>query len=216
MTGSVPIFLPLVLNIKRRKFQVLFKTYFQKRLLHLVAVMIFTLIAGGHTISQAREVTIEEALSDDVVFLKVVDVKKGDTLSIRESTSYKSRKIGKIPANESCVAYLSEKKDVGSQKWVKITYKGVQGWVNLRYLKRNWDSPCGKYYQITNVPRNDVLNMRQSPTSSQKVGKISYDYEGCLTGLDKKQKWVLLDYEGTKGWVFSNYLKPISVDDCDI
>jgi len=189
---------------------VLLSTHFQKPLIYL-AVMTVTLFSGWHAISQAEEASLEETLADNVVFFKV----KGDTL-IHESTTQESRKLGKIPAEQSCVAYLSEKKDVGSQKWVKIVYKGVQGWVNLGDVKRDWESPCGKYYQITNVPRNDVLNMRQSPTSDKTVGKIPYDYEDCLTGLGENKKWVLLDYEGTKGWVYSKYLKTISVDDCDI
>ena len=193
----------------------LLSTHFQKPLIYL-AVMTVTLFSGWHAISQAEEASLEETLADNVVFFKV----KSDTL-IHESTTQESRKLGKIPAEQSCVAYLSEKKDVGSQKWVKIVYKGVQGWVNLGDVKRDWESPCGKYYQITNVPRNEVLNMRESPTSDKTVGKIPYDYEDCLTGLGENKKlaekqWVLLDYEGTKGWVDSKSLKTISVDDCDI
>jgi len=155
-------------------------------------------------------------------FFEVANVKAGDTLSIYKSPSDKSEQLGKISADESCVAYLNEFKEVDSQKWVKITSKNVQGWVNLQYLKRNWESPCGTYYQLVNIPRNDVLNLRQSPTtSSQKMGRIPYDYGGCLTGIDEafaknKRKWVLLDYEGTKGWASAYYLRTVSVDDCDI
>jgi SH3-like domain-containing protein len=199
---------------------VLLSNDFQSRKFHfLVVVITFTLLYGWHTISQAqaKEASIEETLSDDVVFFKVVNVEKGDTLSIRQSASSKSRKLGKILANESCVAYLNKIEDVGSHKWVKITYKGVQGWVNLHYLKRNWESPCGKYYTVVKVRKGGVLNMRQYPTTrSRKVAKIPYNKE-CLIGLDKaKKQWFFLDYEGTKGWVYSKYLKTISVDDCDI
>ncbi|EDN70375.1 conserved hypothetical protein, secreted [Beggiatoa sp. PS] len=195
----------------------LLSNYIKPRQFHfLVAVTTFTLLVGWHTISQAREATIEETLSDNVVFFKVVNVEADDTLSIRRSASSKSRKLGKISAKENCVAYMNKKEDVGSDKWVKIAYQGVQGWVNLNYLKHNLESSCGTYYKVVKVRRGDVLNMRQFPTTrSGKVAKIPYNQE-CLVGLDKSSRWVFLDYEGTKGWVYSSYLKTISVDDCDI
>lgn len=195
----------------------LFNNFLKKHAYFLVVMMTVILLMGWHIISQAKEATIEEILSDNVVFFQVVNVEEGDTLSIRQSAGSKSRQLGRISAKESCVAYSNENKDVGSDKWVKITYQGVQGWVNLHYLKRNWESPCGTYYQVTGVRSGDVLNMRQYPTTrSQKVAKIPYNKE-CLVGLDKaSNQWVFLDYEGTKGWVYSKYLKAISVDDCDI
>lgn len=193
----------------------------ERHLTKWIMVITVTLLMGYQTLlkaeEKAREATLEEKLADNVVFLKVVNVEEDDTLNIRESTSSKSREMGKIPHNKTCVAYLNEIKDVGSQKWVKISYNSAQGWVNSKYIDRNWEGPCGTYYQIKNVPRGDVLNMRESPKFwSRKVAKIPYDYEDCLTGIDKKGKRVLLDYEGTKGWAHSDYLELIDVDDCDV
>ncbi len=143
------------------------------------------------------------------------------TLSIRKFPDDKSHDhqiiIGQIPANQTCVVSFNQK----SGQWVKITYKGVQGWGNLRYLRRQ-DQGCGKYYLLVNARRH--VNLRQVPmyqdeygNKTQKVGKIPATEQNCLFGLERvtkeERQWVMLQYEGVNGWVDARFLRYIDTDE---
>jgi uncharacterized protein YgiM (DUF1202 family) len=180
-----------------------------KKLVNILAVTSLVVLAGSYTPSQAAP--YDQLLDEGrVSFFKVVKVRANDVLNLRQSPNSSSKKVGKIPAAQKCVAYLNQKK----KQWVKVTYRGVQGWANLRYLSLQ-DRGCGTFYLVKGVADN--LNLRQSPNgSSKKVGKISAQEQNCILGLDKKNQWVMLHYQGVKGWANSRYLKTVDVDDCDI
>jgi len=180
-----------------------------KKIVNILAVTSLVVLAGSYTLSQAAP--YDQLLDKGrVSFFKVVKVRANDVLNLRQSPNSSSKKVGKIPAAQKCVAYLNQKK----KQWVKVTYRGVQGWANLRYLSLQ-DRGCGTFYLVKGVANN--LNLRQSPKSrSKKVGKISAQEENCILGLDKKNQWVMLHYQGVKGWANSRYLKTVDVDDCDI
>jgi uncharacterized protein YgiM (DUF1202 family) len=193
-----------------------------KKLAKLALVTAFSLLMGWHATSQAAPEYDPLYDKERVIFFQVVNVSADDVLNLRKFPNYRSRKVGKIPANQECVAYLNEIRQKRyhkySRKWVKVSHKGVQGWANLRYLRQTeWG--CGTFYQIFNVP--DHLNLRQSPDHrSQKLGEIPADEQECIIALDEvevpNKKWVLLQYAGVKGWVNSRYLKKIDVDECDV
>lgn len=192
-----------------------------RKITKLIHITVLIGCASWYTTSQA-ESSVYDPLYDNerVIFFQVINVSAGDVLNLRQTPDYRSQKVGNIPANQVCVAYLNEITGENSRKWVKVTYKGIQGWVNLRYLEHQ-DWGCGKYYQIINVS-DDYLNMRQSPNpNDKKVGQIPAQKEECIIALDEayapnKQKWVLLQYAGENGWVNSRYLKEIDVDECEI
>jgi hypothetical protein len=64
-------------------------------------------------------------------WVKVIKVKKNDTLNVRQKTTYKSKKMGAIAFNTSCIKRYSCK-----GKWCKIAYQGVQGWVHKNYIQK--------------------------------------------------------------------------------
>jgi uncharacterized protein YraI len=190
-----------------------------KKIAKVITVTSFVVLAGGYTTLQAEP--NYEPISDDgiVPFFEVISVKTDDVLNIRKSPDPSSNKVGKIPANQTCVASLNKK----SGQWVEVTHKGALGWANLRYLSRQ-DRGCGTYYLVTNV--RSYLNMRQFPRyldengdKTKKVGRILATEQNCIIGLDKVTKggikWVMLQYNGVNGWVNSHYVREIKIDTDD-
>jgi hypothetical protein len=72
---------------------------------------------------------------------------------------------------------------------------------------------------VINVPANDVLNMRDTAShNGRQVGQIPPN-ENCLPQLDQSyasnsQKWVMIRYDNTKGWVNSYFLKKSDKSAC--
>jgi len=64
-------------------------------------------------------------------YAAVTKVASNDQLNIRRLATHKSEKVGSIPYNGHCV-----RKHSCQGKWCKVTYKGVTGWVNQTYLKK--------------------------------------------------------------------------------
>jgi uncharacterized protein YraI len=192
-----------------------------KKISKLAQISILSVCAGCYTTSQAEPPVYDPLYDPDrVIFFQVVNVSADDVLNLRQAPDYRSPKTGSIPANQTCVAYLNEITGSEQRKWVKVTYNGIQGWVNLRYLDYQ-ERGCSHYYQIINVS-DDYLNMRQSPNpSDKKVGEIPAQENECIMALDEayapnQKRWILLKYAGVNGWANSRYLKEIEVDDCDL
>ena len=100
---------------------------------------------GWHTISQAKTKTIE-------AYYFVVNVPQNDVLNIRSSSNYRSKKIGEIPQWETCVWVVISKRVRNKKWWYKVAYKGVDGWVNSRYMERHnheCDSDQDETYDAT-------------------------------------------------------------------
>ena len=69
-------------------------------------------------------------------WVKVNNVKTNDSLNIRQSANYKSKKLAAAAFNSSCI-----KRFKCQGKWCAIEYKGISGWVHNKYLtKMNTDS----------------------------------------------------------------------------
>jgi uncharacterized protein YgiM (DUF1202 family) len=64
-------------------------------------------------------------------YAQITGVASNDHLNIRAKAHYKSQKLGQIPYNGHCVRKIH-----CQGKWCKITYNGVKGWVNKRYLSK--------------------------------------------------------------------------------
>lgn len=88
-----------------------------------------------------------------------------------------------------------------------------------------------KYWAVTGVAADDVLNMRDVPDGdSKKVGSIPSNahgikHIGCMTptpSMDRwmtmtpaekanaKLEWCRIEYKGQQGWVAARFLKPDS------
>lgn len=189
-----------------------------KKLIQLLAIVSTLILFGWSGFSSARGDDLYDR--NALIFFEVINVVDDDVLYIREFPSPQSRKIGHIPPNQSCVAYLNQIRDRNSQTWVMISYKGVKGWVNLYHLRQTARGECPvRYYKVVNVRSDDVLNMRSAASHrSRKVGHIPH-HEDCLPKLDQSyasnsQKWIMVQYNNIKGWVNSYYLKKMSKSTC--
>lgn len=70
---------------------------------------------------------------------KVIGVRGGDTLNIRERVDDPNRISGtpirgRIPAGANGVAGTGATMQVGSSRWYEVSYGGTRGWVNGRFL----------------------------------------------------------------------------------
>ena len=156
--------------------------------------------------------------NEEKTFFRIVNVSANDVLNIRYLSHPRSKKVGKIPHNKGCIAYLNQTNYYKSRKWVKISYQGAQGWVNSKFVRRDENLDCSTFYQVINVDDNDVLNLRQSSNfRSRKVGTIPSN-ACCILKLDEtyaNKKWLMVRYNSTIGWVHSHYLMQQTVGFCD-
>jgi uncharacterized protein YraI len=196
----------------------LFSLQTLKRVVQIFILITLITVVIGYTTRFAQGAY--DPLDDNVatVFFKVVNVASNDALNIRSSSTTSSKKIGQIASDESCLVYLNRRDD--SKRWVKVSYKGVEGWVSLNYLQIHNSPTCWRYYQVNNVQSNDTLNMRDSPSPySRQVGNIPHN-GSCLLRVDdvvvSETRWYMVEYGGVKGWVNTRYLRRIDVDDCDV
>ena len=77
-----------------------------------------------------------EKISAAFSWVRVNNVKANDSLNIRQSADYKSKKLAAAAFNSSCI-----KRFKCQGKWCAIEYKGISGWVHNKYLtKMNTDN----------------------------------------------------------------------------
>ena len=186
------------------------------RLIQLLTIVTILIGWWGNSYAKVDDLYDKTAL----IFFEVINVVEDDVLYIREFPSPQSRKMGYIPPHQSCVVYLNQLREKNAQTWVSITYKGVRGWVNLYHLRQLPRGECpNRYYKVINVSTNDVLNMRDTASHyGRQVGQIPPN-ENCLPQLDQSyasnsQKWIMVRYKNTKGWVNSYFLKKSDKSAC--
>lgn len=184
----------------------LLRSYIITTVTKLVIVTSFVISAGGHATSQVEG---ENSLEFD--FFKVVNIRINDVLNIRQTPNPQGIRLGNIPYNKCVTSYTNKSSLYNSQKWVKVTYNGIEGWVNSSYLRQEPD--CAMHsWKVVNVQQNDVLNMRQAPhPHSTKIGEIP-PTTACFPKLDEapapnQKKWFLVQYNDVAGWVNSYYLE---------
>ncbi len=64
-------------------------------------------------------------------WVKVIQVKADDSLNIRKTTDYKSKKIGTLAFNANCIKRLS-----CAGKWCKIQQQDNIGWVHRKFITK--------------------------------------------------------------------------------
>jgi len=70
-------------------------------------------------------------------YFQVTNVPVNDVLNIRAWPSHKSKKVGEIPRRQDCV-WVSRSISKKGKKWYKVNFLGVDGWVNARYMARDY------------------------------------------------------------------------------
>lgn len=66
---------------------------------------------------------------------KVVGVDRGARLNVRADAGIHNRIIGQLESSAKGVQITGGSKSVGEDSWVPITWRGIAGYVNVRYLK---------------------------------------------------------------------------------
>ncbi len=140
-------------------------------------------------------------------YLKVIGVRRGDTLSMRDRPDPNSRQVGQIPYNATRVESVDDLKNVayyGKTPWYKVEWQGRVGWVNGTHLQfaDQTENPKAKteighsavatnsqptdtseaivmYVKVIQVEPGDRLTMRSAPNpNSSPVGSIPHDATG--------------------------------------
>jgi len=130
------------------------------------------------------------------MFAIVVNVKKGDTLNIREKPNYHSKKVGEFHAEESMDYYnggmqVEYCKKISKSTWCKVypvvninigqPSDGAEGWVNAHYL------------EFSNSGYINILNQK---SNCDYVIKCKADK--CLVLGYKKAKWIARKFLGVE------------------
>jgi len=73
--------------------------------------------------------TLKPSQAETLAFFKVIKVQANDSLNVRQSANYKSKKVATLAYNASCIKRISCK-----GKWCKIEQNTMLGWVHKNYL----------------------------------------------------------------------------------
>jgi len=167
------------------------------------------------------------AEADGPDYYRVVGVTPGDVLNIRVEPNASATKIGAIPPgtdgvrNLGCVGGLSfdqwqaatqaEREAAARNRWCRIEYGGVEGYVAARFLAEGSDGGSG-LWAVTGVDPNDVLNMRADPSGSAAIIGALSPYEtgienlGCAAPSGSSTEWCRVRVRGFEGWVAARFL----------
>ncbi len=104
-----------------------------------------------------------------------------------------------------------------SGDWIKISYKGSQGWVASKYVTYQ-STTASNSTESSNAKVATVkaasLNIRKSPsTSSSRIGSLQRNAK--VTVLKEENSWVQIRTSTIKGWVHSDYLSYNHSSDSD-
>jgi uncharacterized protein YraI len=159
-----------------------------------VAVAAFVISAGffaGSSIAQNNQT------------YRVVGVAANDVLNVRDGASMRHSIVGIIPPNGRGVTIVGP----CAGEWCIVQYDSTRGWVNTSYLAPESPGTAGSGgCRVVGVASNDVLNIRTTPSaSSQIVGFIPPDGRNVVVE-SRGETWWRITYEGTSGWVNSNFL----------
>ncbi len=75
---------------------------------------------------------------------RVTKVTKNDSLSMRLGPGVKYQKIGIIPFDGIEIQISGPETKIGETTWTPVKYKGINGWVNPAYLKKD----CPNYHTV--------------------------------------------------------------------
>jgi hypothetical protein len=159
-------------------------------------------------------------------YYKVVNVEENDTLSIRQSASAASKKVGELQPYDTGII-LNRCQKNGVTTWCSIDFlpddimfferdlssmhKGR--WVNKKYFKPASDilySQALQYrenrniFKVVGVASKDTLNVREHPrNSAKKIGELLPSDVGIVAVKCQKiakSRWCYVAYDYTMGW----------------
>jgi len=168
------------------------------------------------------------ATADGPDYFRVVGVASNDVLNIRSEPNASAPKIGSIPPgadgvrNLGCeggmsfaeweVATPAEREAAAHNRWCRIVYGGVEGWVAGRFLDEGSGAAPG-LWAVTGVAANDVLNVRAEPSGQAAIVGALSPYEtgianlGCTEPPGSSTQWCRIRSKGFEGWVAGRFLR---------
>ncbi len=153
--------------------------------------------------SQGARSTASRAASDAAVQILT------DDLRVRSGPGTNFSVVGSLHSSAASVQYLEE-----NENWVKVHFDGMEGWVAKEYVtilakkkEENTEQPDvpveeakGQVATIT----TDGLNIRSEPsTQSEVLGTLSDGQQVDVLAI--RGDWLNISYNGTVGWVHSDY-----------
>ena len=128
-------------------------------------------------------------------------------LNLREAGSKDSRVIATIP--DDAVVVINEKT---SKEWYKVTYDGTSGYVSSEYLTQVCTA---EDFEAFGKVTGDYVNVRALPGPS---GAIRKTLEGGsrIDIIGVNNGWYILDVDGVRGYMRSDYVKLVSEKDADL
>ncbi len=75
---------------------------------------------------------------------RVIKVGENDSLTMRLGPGIKYQKVGVIPFDGTEIAITGPETKIGETTWTPIKHKGINGWVNPAYLKKD----CPNYHTV--------------------------------------------------------------------
>jgi len=66
---------------------------------------------------------------------RVVGVAEDDVLYVRDRPGPQNASVGQIPPDGVGIRVLEDTERVGQSTWVRVSYRGITGWVNNRFLR---------------------------------------------------------------------------------
>jgi uncharacterized protein YraI len=183
----------------------------RRRLLGAILLVSLALLLSAG--SAAR---YEAHAQDGARTYRVVHVDGDDVLNIRTGPYGGARIVGAIPPGGRGVELIGD-----CRTWCPVRYNGVTGWVNGRYLAvepavapfvRRAPSLPG-FWQVTGVPANEVLLVRNGPTPQAPVVYVYPPHATCIAFLGGCRKPFCQVQFPSKdgpqsGWVDARFLSP--------
>jgi len=74
------------------------------------------------------------ATADGPDFWRVTNVQSNDTLSVRNSFSHNSTKIGELQYNDDCIKVEKVQEMGNGRFWYFVNHNNIRGWVNGKFL----------------------------------------------------------------------------------
>lgn len=139
----------------------------------------------------------------------VTGVDARDVLWMRAGPSVRYRRVGSI-GPRACGVRVYWRSCVRGGRWCKVRYKGVRGWVNMRYIDEGGDEAgmAQPNACVVNVARWDVLWMRSGPSVRyRRVASMPPGYCGVIVTEKCRGNWCFAyTLEGAGGWVNMRYI----------
>jgi serine/threonine protein kinase len=92
-----------------------------------------------------QELDKQAGFNNKASYYDITNVEFDDRLNVREFPGRFNKAVGNIPSTENCIKFLGKYRLLGTQVWVRVKYKQIEGWVNSFYLVKN-DKTCGIKY----------------------------------------------------------------------